>query len=108
MSFTSLSPSHYSRRQAEESIRALADGEEEEEMMASSKDPIIQKIWNEKILASYAPVPDIFGVYKGEKIFIDWKSGLEPAVYIRYSTPSGDPLIHIAPKWIFLPNFPGR
>ena len=82
-------------------------GEEEEEMMASSKDPVIQKIWNEKILASYAPVPDIFGVYKGEKIFIDWKSGLEPAVYIRYSTPSGDPLIHIAPKWIFLPNFPG-
>lgn len=31
MSFTSTSPSHYSRRAGEESIRAMVDGEEEEE-----------------------------------------------------------------------------
>ena len=31
MSFTSASPSHYSRRVGEESIRAMAEGEEEEE-----------------------------------------------------------------------------
>ena len=39
-------------------------GEEEEEMMANSEDPIIQTIWNEKIVAPYNAVPQIKqGVY---------------------------------------------
>lgn len=46
-------------------------------------------------------------VYEGKTVFIDWKSGLEPAIFSRYSTPRGDPLIHISPHPVFMPNFPG-
>ena len=82
-------------------------GEEEEEMMASSKDPVIQTIWKEKNVVPYAPVPDIFGVYKGEKVFVDWKSAFDPLIYSRYSTPNGESLIHVASRPLFLPNYPG-
>ena len=30
----------------------------------------------------------------GETIFIDYKSGLDPVIFMQYSTPSGDRLIH--------------
>ena len=40
-------------------------------------------------------------------MFIDWKSGLEPAIYVHYSTPAGRPLIHLAPDPVFMPNYPG-
>ena len=33
-------------------------------------------------------------MYKGESIFIDYKSGLDPVIFMQYSTPSGDKLIH--------------
>ena len=33
-------------------------------------------------------------VYKGEAIFIDYKSGLDPIIVMQYSTPSGRRLIH--------------
>ena len=46
-------------------------------------------------------------VYEGKSIFIDWKSGLEPAIHVHYSTPAGDPLIHLAPDPVFMANFPG-
>jgi hypothetical protein len=46
-------------------------------------------------------------VFAGESIFIDWKSGLEPAIYVKYSTPGGDPLVHLASNPVFMPNFPG-
>lgn len=32
-------------------------GEEEEEMMAVSTDPVIQQIWDGKIVAEYSPTP---------------------------------------------------
>ena len=73
-----------------------------------SQDPIIQTIWNEKIVAPYNAVPQIRPVYDGEKVFIDWKSGLEPAIFVRYSTPAGDPLIHVASNPVFMPNYPGK
>lgn len=60
-----------------------------------------------KFSAEYAPVPQIRPVYEGKKIFIDWKSGLEPAIFVRYSTPAGDPLIHVASRPVFMPNYPG-
>ena len=82
-------------------------GEEEEEMMANSEDPIIRTIWNNKIVAPYNAVPQIRPVYEGKKVFIDWKSGLEPAIFVRYSTPAGDPLIHVASNPVFMPNYPG-
>jgi hypothetical protein len=34
-------------------------GEEEEEMMAKSTDPVIKRIWNEKIVTEYAPTPKV-------------------------------------------------
>ena len=34
-------------------------GEEEEEMMAKSKDPVIKRIWNEKYVEEYAPIPKV-------------------------------------------------
>ena len=42
----------------------------------------------------YSPtVAEVDSVLDGKLIFIDWKSGLEPAIYVKYSTPSGDPLV---------------
>ena len=73
-------------------------------------------------------------VYEGKSVFIDWKSGLEPAIYARFSfrwpytagfllngqvfklskkilgrfsTAGGDPLVHLASNPVFMPNFPG-
>ena len=34
-------------------------GEEEEEMMAESTDPVIQTIWREKIVTPYSPTPQV-------------------------------------------------
>ena len=44
---------------------------------------------------------------EGKSIFIDWKSGLEPAIFYKYSTGSGDPLVHLASRPVFMPNYPG-
>ena len=49
----------------------------------------------------------IEGVYEGRSIFIDWRSGLEPAIRVHYSTPAGDPLVHLAPDPVFMANLPG-
>jgi hypothetical protein len=76
-------------------------------MMARSVDPIIKTIWDNKVVAKYNQVPQIFPVFQGKEIFIDWLSGLKPAVFVRYSTPAGDPLIHIASNPVFMPNYPG-
>ena len=34
-------------------------GEEEEEMMQKSTDPVIKRIWDEKIVEEYAPTPKV-------------------------------------------------
>ena len=34
-------------------------GEEEEEMMQKSADPVIRRIWDEKIVEEYAPTPRV-------------------------------------------------
>ena len=49
----------------------------------------------------------IEGVYEGRSVFIDWRSGLEPAIRVHYSTPAGDPLVHLAPDPVFMANLPG-
>ena len=82
-------------------------GEVEENLMATSQDPIIQKIWNEKIVEPFSAIAQIRPVYDGEKIFIDYKSGLESAIFVRYVNPAGDPLIHVASNPVFMPNYPG-
>ena len=46
-------------------------------------------------------------MYEGRSIFIDWRSGLEPAIRVHYSTPAGDPLVHLAPDPVFMANLPG-
>merc|ERR1712198_221261 len=79
-------------------------GEEEEEMMASSEDAVIRRIWDEKNIKPYSPtVAEVDSVLEGKSIFIDWKSGLEPAIFVKYSTPSGDPLVHLANRPVFMP-----
>ena len=84
-------------------------GEEEEQMMASS--PLgsdIRTIWDQKIIKPYSPtVAEVDSVLAGDLIFIDWKSGLEPAIFSKYSTPSGDPLVHLSSRPVFMPNYPG-
>ena len=34
-------------------------GEEEEEMMAQSEDPVVRRIWQEKIVTEYSPTPKV-------------------------------------------------
>ena len=55
---------------------------------------MIRTIWEGKIEEEYSPTPRIEGVHEGREVFIDWKSGLEPAIFSRYSTPRGNPLIY--------------
>ena len=75
-------------------------GEEEEMMMASS--PLgsdIRTIWDGKIIKPYSPtVAEVDSVMAGKSIFIDWKSGLEPAIFSKYSTPAGKPLVHLSSR----------
>ena len=54
-------------------------GEEEEEMMEKSKDPVIKEIWDNKIVEEYAPTPkvrkacmgELFGYWATFPIFIE-------------------------------------
>ena len=73
-------------------------GEVEETLMQESKDPIIQAIWNGKTVTDFTPVLELDGVANGDEVFIDYKTGLTAAIQVQYSTPSGDPLVHIAPN----------
>ena len=79
-------------------------GEEEEEMLANSNQEIHQKIWEGKIVL---PVSNVGDVYEGNQILIDWQSGIETEIFVRYSTLSGDPLIHVSPGPIFMRQYPG-
>ena len=72
--------------------------------MSASDDPI-NRLQN--LVFMHITLFKIDGVYQGDSIFIDWKSGLEPAIHVHYSTPAGDPLIHLAPDPVFMANFPG-
>ena len=45
--------------------------------------------------------------YEGKRVFIDWKSGIRPAIFIAYTTPAGEKLIHESPRPVFMPNYPG-
>ena len=47
-------------------------------------------------------------VYEGKKVFIDWKSGIGPAIFKQYQLPSGERLIHESPNPVFMPNYPGK
>ena len=58
-------------------------------------------------MEKYSQTPKIDRVFDGTGVFIDWKSGLDPAIYVHYSTPKGDPLIHRAKNPVFMPNYPG-
>jgi hypothetical protein len=32
---------------------------------------------------------------------------LDTAIFVRYTTPSGEPLVHQSPDPVFMPNYPG-
>jgi hypothetical protein len=40
-------------------------------------------------------------------VLINWKDDLDSEIYVRYSTPSGDPLIHTSPDPVFIPSHVG-
>ena len=37
-------------------------GEEEEEMMAQSTDPVIKKVWDDKVIEEYHPTPRVISI----------------------------------------------
>ena len=47
-------------------------------------------------------------VYEGKRVFIDWKSGIGPAIYKQFQLPSGERLVHESPNPVFMPNYPGK
>ena len=66
-------------------------------MLSNNPDPVYKKIFTEQL--QFSPGSDlsesVFGIYKGKNILIDWRGAL--LEYLpKYSTPSGDPLIHIS------------
>ena len=68
-----------------------------DQMLKSSQDPILQKIWTGKTEIKHKDIAQTtLGVYKGENIRIGWRAGLTGSAVVKYSTPSGDPLIHIS------------
>ena len=54
----------------------------------------IRQIWEGKILREWVPVLQLQNVYRGESVFVDYKSNIDPAIGMHYSTPSGEPLVH--------------
>ena len=72
-------------------------GEQEEQILEESQDPIKKAIWEGKVVEEYSPTPKLGLVYRGEKILLDYVTGIIPNIFIRYSTRSGDPLVHLSP-----------
>ena len=67
-------------------------------MLSSNPDPVYTKLWADKISLGYSQkdMDESFsGVYDGKNIVIDWHSGMSQYL-AKYSTPSGNPLIHIS------------
>ncbi|CAB4063250.1 unnamed protein product [Lepeophtheirus salmonis] len=82
-------------------------GEDEERIMAETTDPYLKRLWEEKRVMKYIPVIDLNPVMEEKMIKIDWKSGLEPIIFVRYSTSGGNPLVHKAPTPILMNNYCG-
>ncbi len=79
-------------------FRMVMLGQDEETTMAESTDPVVQKIWKDKIEMPYTKHSPLNGVYYDEEVLLDLKSGIEPAVYVNFSTSTGDPLVYVAPR----------
>ena len=68
-----------------------------DQMLESNQDPILVKIWTGKTKIKHPELAQsTLGVYNGENILIDWRTAFEPLAVVKYSTPSGKPLIHIS------------
>ena len=72
----------------------ISYGAVDETTMATSANPVIRQIWEGKILREWVPVLQLQNVYRGESVFVDYKSNIDPAIGMHYSTPSGEPLLH--------------
>ncbi len=46
-------------------------GEEEEEMMAQSEDPVVKEIWDRKIVEEYSPTPQVKATWKTYKLIVE-------------------------------------
>ena len=67
-------------------------------MLSNNPDPVYKKIWNDKIDLRFKTSDlseSVFGVYKGKNIVIDWRGAILQFLP-KYSTPNGDPLIHVS------------
>ena len=83
-------------------------GEEEEEEMANSNDPVLKKIWAGKIELFDGPSYEtVKPTYEGKEVMINWKSGIESVALVKFATPQGDPLVNIVYEPIFQANFNG-
>ncbi len=71
-------------------------GEEEETVMAQSEEPVMKAIWTRKNIVEFSSIPQLNGIYRGEEVLIDYKSGVEQTIFVRYSTPAGNPLVHMS------------
>ena len=66
-------------------------------MLESNQDEILRKIWTRKTEIKHPEIAkSTLGVYNGENILIDWRTAFDPLAVVKYSTPSGEPLIHIS------------
>lgn len=79
-------------------------GAPEEDLMATSDDPTVKKIWNQKLVNDAI---DIQSVYEGTKIVINWKNVIDSIAFVQYSTPDRKPLIHIRNSPIYARTFKG-
>ena len=63
-------------------------------MLESNQDEILRKIWTEKTEIKHEEIAkSTLGVYNGENILIDWRTGFDPLATVKYSTSSGNPYL---------------
>ena len=80
-----------------------------DQMLESNQDEILRKIWTGKTEIKHAEIAkSTLGVYNGENILIDWRTAFDPLATVKYSTPSGKPLVHISNHPYLLSSIMGK
>ena len=73
-----------------------------ENAIASAKDPVLDKIWLNKKLVHYDKDNKLLPIYQGKGIFINSKLNFDLEVFLEYTTPKGEKLVHISPDPIWM------
>ncbi len=71
-------------------------GEDVEMEMARSENPLMKKIWNEKIPVLGEPFAfeKVAKVATGKTVLIDWKNKLGTSILFAFTLPNGDSLVN--------------